>query len=225
MTFSIIGRCARSGMFGVAITTSSIAVGARCPHARAGVGAVATQNITDPSFGPRILDLLATGHDAADALARALDGRKHTDYRQITVIDHSGTTASHTGTHILGTNAVASDVDCLAAGNLLKSIEVPAAMTDAFVANAERHLAERLLRSLEAGLAAGGEAGPVHSAALIVVDHEPFPLVDLRCDWDDESGVAALRRLWNDYAPQMEAYRTRALDPTRAPSYGVPGDL
>ncbi|MEQ1772062.1 MAG: DUF1028 domain-containing protein [Devosia sp.] len=225
MTFSIIGRCARTGMFGVAITTSSIAVGARCPHARAGAGAVATQNITDPTFGPRILDLLAKGHDADDALARALEGRPHTDYRQITVIDATGATASHTGAHILGRNAVCEDVDCLAAGNLLRSVEVPGAMTDAFVANHERHLAERLLRALEAGLAAGGEEGPVHSAALIVVDRQPFPLVDLRCDWDDDNGVARLRKLWTDYAPQMGAYLQRALDPTAAPSYGVPGDL
>ncbi|MGF2075538.1 DUF1028 domain-containing protein, partial [Enterococcus casseliflavus] len=75
MTFSIAGRCARTVMFGVAISTSSIAVGARCPHARAGVGAVATQNVTDPTYGPRVLDLLAAGLDAKTALAKALEGR------------------------------------------------------------------------------------------------------------------------------------------------------
>src|SRR5918995_1169044 len=217
MTFSIVGRCSRTGMFGVAITTSSICVGARCPHARAGAGAVATQNVTDPSFGPRILDLLAAGHDADDALARATQGRPHLDYRQILVIDKSGTTASFTGSRILGTHAVAAEPDCIAAGNLLRSVEVPGTMTDAFAANAREHLAERLLRSLEAGLAAGGEAGPVHSSALLVVDKQPFPLVDLRCDWDDHDPVVALRRLWSDYAPQMQAYLIRALDPPSAP--------
>ena len=225
MTFSIIGHCARSGMFGVAITTSSIAVGARCPHARASVGAVATQNVTDPTFGPRILDLLEKGYDADDALGRALEGQAHTDYRQITVVDRTGATASFSGNRILGLNAVSENTHCLAAGNLLKSVEIPAAMTDAFVANADRHLAERLLRSLEAGFAAGGEAGPVHSAALLVVDRMPFPLVDLRVDWDDENPVARLRKLWTDYAPQMQAYLDRAIDPSQAPSYGVPGDL
>lgn len=225
MTFSIVGRCSRTGMFGVTITTSSISVGARCPHARAGVGAVATQNVTDPSFGPRILDLLAAGHDADDALARATDGRPHLDYRQILVIDKTGATASFTGHRILGTHAVAAGEDCIAAGNLLKTAEVPGAMTDAFAANAREHLAERLLRSLEAGLAAGGEAGPVHSSALLVADKQPFALVDLRCDWDDNDPVAALRRLWTDYEPQMEAYLIRALDPPSAPTYGVPGDF
>jgi uncharacterized Ntn-hydrolase superfamily protein len=224
MTFSIIGRCASTGMFGVAITTSSICVGARCPHARAGVGAVATQNVTDPRYGPRILDLMAAGHDAGDALERALDGQPFTDFRQITVVDRTGATASHTGARILGANAIAEATDCLAAGNLLRSVEVPAAMTDAFVAGRDRHLAERLLTALEAGLAAGGEEGPVHSAALVVVHQQSFPLVDLRCDWHDDDPVAALRRLWTDYQPQMAAYLSRALDPAAAPSYGVAGD-
>jgi len=224
MTFSIVGRCERTGMFGVAITTSSICVGARCPHARAGVGAVATQNVTDPTFGPRILDLLAKGHDADDAVARATQGRPHVEFRQITVVDRGGMTASFTGEHILGVNSVAVDKDCVAAGNLLKTIEVPAAMTDAFAANGRAHLAERLLRALEAGLEAGGEQDVVHSSALLVVHEQPFPLVDLRCDWDGEDPVGVLRGLWSDYEPQMEAYLMRALDPTKAPSYGVRGD-
>ncbi len=211
-------------MFGVAIATSSIAVGARCPHARAKVGAVATQNVTDPSYGPRILDLMAHGHTAEDALAMALEGQRFTDHRQITVIDQAGVTASHSGAHMLGTNAVSDDIDCVGAGNLLKSNEVPVAMTDAFQRHATAHLAERLLRALEAGHAAGGEAGPTHSAALLVAHDQSFLLVDLRCDWDDTDPVAVLRRLWTDYEPQMEAYRTRAVNPEAAPSYGVPGD-
>lgn len=224
MTFSIIGRCARTGMFGVAITTSSICVGARCPHARAKVGAVATQNITDPAYGPRILDMLAQGQAAGEALARAMQGQPFTEYRQLTVIDAAGRTAVHTGARILGRNAVQQAADCVAAGNLLATTEVPVAMADAFGRYSERHLADRLLRSLEAGQQAGGEEGPVHSAALLVVDRLSFPLVDLRCDWDDRNPIAALRRLWIDYEPQMAAYVSRAENPAAAPSYGVPGD-
>ena len=118
MTFSIIGRCERTGMFGVAITTSSICVGARCPHARARVGAVATQNVTDPNLGPLILDQLEAGDDAKSALANVMSGREHLDYRQLTVIDAQGNTATHTGNNILGTNAVAVGDGCVAAGNL-----------------------------------------------------------------------------------------------------------
>jgi uncharacterized Ntn-hydrolase superfamily protein len=224
MTFSIAGRCAATGMFGVAITTSSIAVGARCPHARARVGAVATQNVTDPNLGPLVLDEMEGGHSARDAIARVTAGRAHINYRQLTAVDRTGGVASWTGTHILGTNAVSEEHDCIAAGNLLKTAAVPIAMTDAFAAGAGLHLAERLLRALEAGLAAGGEEGPVHSAALLVHHEQNFPLVDLRCDWDDTDPVAVLRRLWTDYEPQMQAYLTRALNPTEAPSYGVKGD-
>ena len=97
-------------------------------------------------------------------------------------------------------------------------------MTDYFARNATEHLAERLLRSLEAGLESGGEEGPVHSAALIVYHQQDFPLVNLRVDWDDENPIKFLRKLWEDYRPQMGAYLQRAIDPTAAPSYGVPGD-
>ena len=224
MTFSIVGRCARSGMLGVAITTSSIAVGARCPHVRAATGAVATQNITDPALGPLVLDHIAAGADAATAITRALSERPHPAFRQLAVVDREGRSAHFTGERILGCHAVASGPGFVAAGNLLASQAVPKAMAEAFVTGAADHLGERLLKALEAGLAAGGEEGPVHSAALIVADVQPFPLVDLRVDWDDAAPVAALRRLWADYRPQMEAYLMRAIDPTRAPSYGVAGD-
>ena len=224
MTFSIAGRCARSGAFGVAITTSSIAVGARCPHARAGVGAVATQNVTDPNLGPMLLDLMAQGLSARDSIDRIIRDRPHIEYRQLTAVDRNGLSASWSGRNILGVHAVSEQRDCVAAGNLLKSASLATVMTDAFAANADQHLAERLLRSLEAGLASGGEEGPVHSAALIVYHEQEFPLVNLRVDWDDENPIKVLRRLWEDYKPQMGAYLQRAIDPTQAPSYGVPGD-
>ena len=224
MTFSIAGHCARTGMFGVAITTSSICVGARCPHARAGIGAVATQNVTDPHLAELVFERLASGDNAAAAITAATKDRPHIDYRQLTAVDRNGDIAHFTGANILGTNAVSEGSHCIAAGNLLSSTAVPAAMTDAFAANEAEHLAERLLRALEAGVAAGGEEGPVHSAALIVHDEQPFALVDLRCDWDDDDPIVKLRRLWTDYEPQMQAYLDRALNPSAAPSYGVAGD-
>jgi uncharacterized Ntn-hydrolase superfamily protein len=224
MTFSIAARCPRTGAFGVAIATSSIAVGARCPHGRAGIGAVTTQNVTDPSLGPLLLDLMRAGLTAREAIDKAVAGRDHIDYRQLTAVDRNGSTASWSGKHILGTHAASEQPDCVAAGNLLKSARLPEAMTKAFIAHAQTHLAERLLRALEVGLEAGGEEGPVHSAALLVVHEHSFPLVDLRCDWDDEAPIASLRRLWTAYEPQMQAYLIRAIDPSAAPSYGVPGN-
>lgn len=224
MTFSIAGRCAKSGAFGVAITTSSIAVGARCPHARAGVGAVATQNVTDPNLGPLLLDLMSQGLSARDSIDSIIRDRPFIDYRQLTAVDNQGRTAVWSGKNILGTHGVSEQPDCVAAGNLLKSAGLPKAMTDCFARNAHEHLAERLLRSLEAGLDSGGEEGLVHSAALIVYHEQAFPLVSLRVDWDDVNPIAVLRKLWVDYKPQMGAYLQRAIDPTAAPSYGVPGD-
>lgn len=224
MTFSIAGRCAATGAFGVAITTSSIAVGARCPHARAAVGAVATQNVTDPDLGPLLLDHMEKGLSARQAIDAVVQGRPHIDYRQLTAVDAAGNSASWSGSQILGTHAVSQAVDCVAAGNLLKSGGLARVMTDTFAVEARQHLAERLLRALEAGLASGGEEGPVRSAALIVHHRQAFPLVSLRVDWDDQNPIATLRRLWEDYRPQMAAYLQRAIDPTQAPSYGVPGD-
>ena len=225
MTFSIVGRCARTGMFGVAITTSSICVGSRCPHVRAGVGAVATQNITDPHLATLVLDAMAVGQDASGAIASVVKNRENISYRQLTAVDARGTTAHFTGANILGTHAVSVAADCVAAGNLLSSKAVAKAISDGFGVDPSAHLAERLLQAIEAGVSAGGEEGPVHSAALLVGDKMPFPLVDLRVDWNETDPIAVLRRLWQDYAPQMDDYLNRAVNPQVAPSYGVAGDL
>lgn len=212
-------------MFGVAITTSSICVGSRCPWVRAGVGVVATQNVTLPSIGPMVLDRLEQGEHAQQALDQVLSGPVERDYRQVTVIDAGGRTAHFSGVNTLGTNAVSVGDNCVAAGNLLKSESLPEVMKQSFESNARMHLAPRLLTALEAGLVdAGGEMGPVHSAALLVADKTPWPLVDLRVDWDDENPITGLWSLWRAYEPEMADYVTRALDPSSAPSYGVPGD-
>lgn len=225
MTFSITARCPDTGMFGLAITTSSIAVGSRCPWARAGVGAVATQNVTLPSIGRMVLDAMAGGLDANTALDSIMSGLEHTQYRQVAVIGKTGPPAIFSGDNTLGTNAVSIGKDCIAAGNLLKTEELPGVMTAKFDGLSGLHLAERLLLALEAGLYdAGGEEGPTHSAALLVVDQQEWPLVDLRVDWDDVDPIKQLRVLWRDYAPQMNDYNARAINPDAAPSYGVPGD-
>ncbi len=224
MTFSITGRCARSGMFGLAVTSSSPCVASRCAWARPGVGAVATQNITDPGLGSRALDLMSFGKTAPQALEKIQQETPHLAYRQLALIDGAGRTAHHSGTRTLGTHGVVEGRDCVAAGNLLAESGVPAAMVAAFEAAQSEHLAERLLRGLEAGLAAGGEQGPVKSAGVLVVHELDWPLVELRQDWCDDDVIPALRRAWEVYRPQMADYVTRALDPSAAPSYGVPGD-
>jgi uncharacterized Ntn-hydrolase superfamily protein len=86
------------------------------------------------------------------------------------------------------------------------------------------HLGDRLIAAMRAGLAAGGEAGPVHSAGLKLVDKVSWPVADLRCDWTEDCPIEAVATVWGIYKPQLEAYIQRALDPREAPSYGVPGD-
>jgi len=224
MTFSIVGHCAKTGMVGVAITTSSISVGSRCPHVRAGVGAVTTQNVTDPSIGPKLLDAIAKGSSVSEAIASVMQGQAHPAYRQVAAVDMTGAVAHVTGANILGTNAISTGMGCVAAGNLLSNENVPKAMTASFDTQSDLHLADRLLTALQAGIAAGGEEGPTHSAALLVAKEHSWPLVDLRVDWADECPGEVLRSLWNTYEPQMEAYNLRAINPDVAPSYGVAGD-
>jgi uncharacterized Ntn-hydrolase superfamily protein len=102
MTFSLVARCEKTGMFGVAISSSSPAVAARCSHARAGVGAVASQNITDPSLGPKTLDLMARGMSASEAVKEIVRINPHMEYRQILAVDGMGATDIHSGSNSLG---------------------------------------------------------------------------------------------------------------------------
>ncbi|MFI8748302.1 DUF1028 domain-containing protein [Pseudomonas sp. NPDC077186] len=223
MTFSIVGRCSDTGQLGIAISSSSIAVGARCPWLRAGVGAVASQNVTLPALGPQVLDLLEAGHEPAAALDRALARNGYSQYRQVAVLDGQGRSALFSGSQALGVHHALAGEQCVAAGNLLASTAVIEALVTAFE-QSPGQLAERLLVAMHAAMAAGGEAGPVHSAALKVVGDLTWPMVDLRVDWAEQDPIGELDKLWQAYAPQMQDYLTRALDPTAAPSYGVPGD-
>ena len=224
MTFSLVGRCSRTGMFGAAVSSSSPAVAARCAFARSSVGAACSQNVTDPRLGPRLLDLLAGGLDADAALATVVAEAPHVAHRQLTVVDARGYGAAYSGAGTLGTHATHVAPDCVAAGNLLASTDVPPAMAEEFARNPEAHLGDRLVAALRAALDAGGEEGPVRSCGMVLVRDVEWYVADLRVDWSEGDPIADLERLWEIYAPQLDAYVTRALDPTAAPSYGVPGD-
>ncbi len=216
MTFSLLGRCVRTGQFGAAVTTSSIAVGTRVPFLAAGIGGVLTQHRTDPRLGPRGLDLLRSGCTAAEAVAALAASTPHHRWRQIAAMDAAGRTAHFDGESVKPERGVAHGTDVVAIGNILSSSRVPEAMAAAFLAAPDQPLAERLLRALEAGEAAGGEHGDVTSACLLVVDRECFPYVDLRVD-KDAAPLPALRRLWAEYAPFADGFVRRAVDPDDAP--------
>jgi uncharacterized Ntn-hydrolase superfamily protein len=224
MTFSIAARCDQSGRFAAVVASSSPAVAARCAFARAGIGAVTTQNITDPRLGPQGLELMNLGADAEQACAILRQVAPHLEFRQLTMIDRSGKTACFSGQRVLGIHATAQGRDVVSAGNLLANTEVPGAIVAAFEASEPKaDLGQRVIDAMLAGLAAGGEAGPIRSCGMVMVDAVAWPVADLRVDWHD-APLDELARLWTVWQPQMEAYVTRALDPTSAPSYGVPGD-
>ncbi|MGB3314010.1 MAG: DUF1028 domain-containing protein [Albidovulum sp.] len=223
MTFSLVARCDRTGMFGVAISSSSPAVAARCSYARAGVGAVASQNVTDPTLGPLTLDLMESGMSAGEAVAEVKRQGRFIEYRQVLAVDSSGATAIHSGPNSLGIWTEAQAPNVASGGNLLANDGVPQAIVDGFL-SATGHLGDRLIAAMRAGLAAGGEAGPVHSAGMKLVDKVAWPVADLRCDWTEDCPIEAVATAWEVYKPQLDAYVQRALDPRAAPSYGVPGD-
>jgi uncharacterized Ntn-hydrolase superfamily protein len=212
MTYSIAGRCARTGMLGTIVTTSSIAVGNRCQFARAKVGAVLTQHRTDPRLGPLGLEFLGLGLTAEETLQALIASTPHHGWRQLAVIDAQGRSAHYSGGNIRSIHAGVAGKDCVAVANVVRSTEVPAAMVRAFEAEPARPLADRLCAALRAGHEAGGEFKQVTSAGLLVVNEHPFPYVDLRTD-DHPDPIAEITRLWGLYAPAADSYVKRVLEP------------
>lgn len=222
MTFSLVVQ--DGAAFGMVVCSSSPAVASRCVHLRAGVGGVASQNVTNPHLGFVALEALAAGAAARAALDAAVVAERHPEYRQLIVVDPSGDTAIHTGPKALGIRHEVQAKGVAAAGNMLRHEGVIQALVDGYSTSNAPTLEGRLLDGLDAAHAAGGEAGPVHSAGLHVTEDVPWPVTDLRVDWHEDP-IGELRRLWAVWEPQKADYRTRGLDPTAAPSYGVPGDL
>jgi uncharacterized Ntn-hydrolase superfamily protein len=217
MTYSIAARCPRTGAFGIAITSSSICVASRCAWVSP-TGAVLTQNITDPALGPLGLSLVAKGKEAREVVKELVAATPYSAWRQLAAVDREGRTAAHSGAQALPIFAEAHGAGCVAVGNILANDGVPRAMIEAFALREADPLPERLLRSLEAGLAHGGETADEHAAGLHVCDKHVWPVVDLRVDWHDDP-IAELRRVWTAYAPQMGAYITRAVNPAAAPAF------
>jgi uncharacterized Ntn-hydrolase superfamily protein len=215
MTFSLVGRCARTGMLGAVVTTSSIAVGSRCPYARAGVGAVLTQNRTDPRLGPLALDLLVRGFHAEEAMRAIVAATPHRHWRQLAIIDAVGRTATYSGDGVRGEKGEAQGRDCASIANIVRSAEIPRIMVARFETSPDLPLARRLIDALAAGEAAGGEIAPVTSAALLIAHREAFAYVDLRVD-DHRQPITELARLWSLYESEADPYVVRAIDPERA---------
>ena len=222
MTYALAAHCRETGELGAGVATADIAVGARVPFVEARIGAVLTQHRTDPRLGPRGIDLLRSGLAAQEALDALVASTDVARWRQLAIVDATGATASFSGAEVVTTRAERHGQGCVAIGNVLSTPEVCDAMVAAFERAADGPLAERLVRALEAGRDAGGEQWPARSSALVVARDSGMHLVDLRVDESDEP-VAALRALWEAFAPWVEEFRRRALDPDAAE--GVPRAL
>ena len=214
MTFSLAARCPDTGMFGIGIATSSIAVGNRCPWARAGVGAVLTQHRTDIRLGPIGLDHLSKGMSARGTVDTLVRGSEFPDLRQSGVIDREGRTAFYCGPKIKSINSGFEGKNCVSVGNAIANTSVPRGMVTAYekAVAEKRPFAERLLAAVDGGLAAGGETKPIMAAALLIVSTHSWPLVDLRVDWKEEP-EKELRHLWRQYEPQVDMFVTQVLRP------------
>jgi uncharacterized Ntn-hydrolase superfamily protein len=222
-TFSIAARCARHGMFGVAVSTAVPGVGSLCPFARAGVGAVATQSWVNPYLGIDGLRLLAQGLSAPSVLERLVAEDPGRSVRQLGLVDKNGATAAWSGPecvpwfgHITGPNFTVQ-------GNMLVGEETIRAMADAFGHGESLDLPERLLVALEAGQAAGGDKRGKQSAALLVVHTEEYPYCELRVD-EHRYPVAELRRVYEVARHQLLPF-VRGLPTRENPLGGIGRDV
>ena len=224
MTFSLILRDPETGEFGSAISSSSPAVAARCVNLADGVGGAHSQNVTDPRLGPALIERMRAGDSAQEALDAVVAGADPAtiDFRQLLVLDAEGRAAVFSGGRALGNFGAATRENAVAGGNMLAGLEVLDALVDTALSAGGR-IEERLYAALQAAVAAGGEEGPVHSAGLAVVGSAGWRVTDLRVDWHEDP-IGELGRVLEEWLPQRDDYVSRGLDPSAAPSYGVPGD-
>ena len=226
-TFTIVGRCSRTGILGVAITTSDLAVGSRCPYVKPLVGAVSTQAFTDPRLGPFALRLLETGYSCSAALQQIEASDPHIERRQLGLVDQDGNSAARTGTLNRPWAGHIANRDYVAMGNGLAGEQVVRAMATAYEQGEAEDLEERLLRAIEAGQEAGGEEAdftPYHSAALLVWGSQSFPRVDLRVD-EHDAPLMELRRILEIYKTKIDFFTLRASNPEAALTASVRTDI
>jgi uncharacterized Ntn-hydrolase superfamily protein len=202
VTWSIIARNA-DGAFGVAVASRFFAVGALCPNARSGIGALSTQALVNPGYGPSGLDLLEQGVAATDAVARLTAGDEGREHRQLHLIDRRGRCAAHTGALCIDWCGDRAHDGFSVAGNMLAGPTVLDETARAYQAHASAPFAERLLAAMAAGEAAGGDKRGKQAAALLIHTTEIYAFLDLRVD-DHPDPIAELKRL---YQVSLERYQ------------------
>jgi uncharacterized Ntn-hydrolase superfamily protein len=217
VTWSIVARD-ESGALGVAVASRFFAVGALCPYAHSGVGALSTQALVNPLYGSRGLALLSQGlapHDVIHVLLAADAGREH---RQLHLVDAEGNVAAHTGVECIDWCGQVPGNGFSVAGNMLSGPQVIEDTAQVYDAGRGLPFAERLIAAMTAGESAGGDKRGKQAVALLVCTTEAYPFLDLRVD-DHPEPLAELRRL---YVKSLERYQPFvACLPGRARPAGV----
>lgn len=204
MTWSIVARDP-SGALGIAIASRFFAVGALCPHGRSGVGALATQALVNPLYAPRGLDALSRG-EAPAAIIQALTAEDTgRDHRQLHIIDAAGRVAAHTGAACIDWCGHLAGDGWSVAGNMLAGPQVLEQTASAYMTNAGRPFAERLIAAMQAGEDAGGDKRGKQGAALLIYTTEEYALLDLRVD-DHVDPLEELRRLFEKSLERFQPF-------------------
>ena len=213
MTWSLIARDT-NGHFGVAIASRFFAVGALCVHTRSAVGALSTQALMNPLYGPTGLELLASGLPPDEVVRQLVDADVGREHRQLHVMGVDGRAAAHTGGQCVDWCGHQVFEDFSGAGNMLAGPQVLDATAQTFIATAGRPLAERLITAMRAGEAAGGDKRGKQAAALRIHAGEVYPGLDLRVD-DHAEPLAELQRLYDvslkRFQPLSPAWRANAI--------------
>ena len=225
MTYTVLGRCHRTGRVGIGIATFSITVGRYCWGVKSNAGVTVSQAFANERNNALALRLLTQGFTARSVLQQLMENDPYAEYRQIGVIDRSGTAVAHTGPHTRGWSGHQIDADCVAFGNGLVGPQVLAGLISGFLARPDDALEYRLMQALEAGRDAGGQGNatthkPERSAAIKVVDRLDYPDIDVRVDVHP-TAVEELRRVLEEFKLYEEFYRERG----RHPSKAIPQDV
>ena len=194
MTWSIIAKDSTTGQIGIAVATKFFAVGALVPHIAPGIGGIATQALVNPYYGIDGLKLLREGKTPQDILDSLIGADSGAESRQLHIMDNLGRIAAHTGRECIDWCGHLEGSGFSIAGNMLAGGGVLDDTAKAFIANASRPFPQRLLASMRAGEAAGGDKRGKQSAALLIHDTEDWPALDLRVD-DHPDPLAELERL------------------------------
>ena len=202
MTWSLLARDA-SGAFGVIVASRFFAVGALCPHAQGGIGALSTQALVNPLYAPAALEAMTRGVDPAEIVRSLTSADEGRDHRQLHLLDNVGRIAAHTGAACIDWCGHRAGADYSVAGNMLAGARVLDDTAAAFESGRALPFAERLLVAMEAGEATGGDKRGKQAAALLVYTTESYPALDLRVDDHDEP-LVELRRL---YAKSLKRFQ------------------